>query len=348
MTEHDHDHERTVAPMVDEITDFEVLEIALRELCIEKGIFTAEEHRLMTEFAEQIGPTPAAHLVAKAWLDPEFKKLALAEPMTASKEVGVDWMHPTGWGTPSDFTAFQILADTPTVHNVIVCALCSCYPRPILGNSPEWYRTPNYRRRLVRWPRQVLAEFGLYLPDEITVHVQDSNQKHRFMVMAMQPEGTEDWTEEQLVEIITRDVLIGVALPKAGVTTNMITDTRPAIHPGNRRMSEPIETLQEIVERNQVWPRMAAKWGVENPMPPWKTSLDGMCDALDHASCDADVPNFKDRRDEEDTLSATVYSSLPYPENQLVSLAHSLVARGIIDEAELKQRLARIRERLEA
>jgi hypothetical protein len=113
-------------------------------------------------------------------------------------------------------------------------------------------------------------------------------------------------------------------------------------------MSERIETLHEIVERNQVWPRMAAKWGVENPVPPWKTSLDGLCDALDHASCDADVPNFKERRDEEDTLSATVYSRLPYPENQLVSLAHSLVARGIIDEAELKQRLARIRERLEA
>jgi hypothetical protein len=113
-------------------------------------------------------------------------------------------------------------------------------------------------------------------------------------------------------------------------------------------MSERIETLQEIVERNQVWPRMAAKWGVENPVPPWKTSLDGLCDALDNANCDADVPSFKDRRDEEDALSATVYSSLPYPENQLVSLAHSLVARGIIDEAELKQRLARIRERLEA
>ena len=113
-------------------------------------------------------------------------------------------------------------------------------------------------------------------------------------------------------------------------------------------MSERIEALQQIVQRNQVWPRMAAKWGVENPVPPWKTSLDGLCDALDHASCDADVPNFKERRDEEDTLSATVYSSLPYPENQLVSLAHSLLARGIIDEAELKHRLARIRERLEA
>lgn len=113
-------------------------------------------------------------------------------------------------------------------------------------------------------------------------------------------------------------------------------------------MSERIDALQEIVERGQTWPRMAAKWSVENPVPPWKTSLDGLCDALDHASCDADVPNFKERRDEEDALSATLYSSLPYPENQLVSLAHSLVARGIIDEVELKQRLASIRERLEA
>lgn len=140
--DHDHDHDRTVKPMVDEVTDFEVLEIALRELCIEKGIFTAEEHRLFTEFAEQIGPTPAARLVARAWLDPDFHRLALDEPMTASKEVGVDWLEPTGFGTPSDFTAFQILADTPTVHHVIVCALCSCYPRPILGNSPSGIARP--------------------------------------------------------------------------------------------------------------------------------------------------------------------------------------------------------------
>jgi hypothetical protein len=109
-----------------------------------------------------------------------------------------------------------------------------------------------------------------------------------------------------------------------------------------------IAPLDEIVDRNQVWPRMAAKWGVENPVPPWKTSLDGLCDALDHASCDANVPNFKERRDEEDQLSTTRYSSLPYPENQLVALAHSLMARGVIDEAELRQRLATVRTRLEA
>jgi thiocyanate hydrolase subunit gamma len=154
-------------------------------------------------------------------LDDDFKELAISDAVAAAKEVGIDWLEPTGFGTPSDFVAFKILADSPTVHNVIVCALCSCYPRPILGNSPEWYRTPNYRRRIVRWPRQVLSVFGLQLPDDVEVRVEDSNQKHRFMVMPMRPEDTDGWTEDQLTEIITRDCLIGVALPRPGVTTNV-------------------------------------------------------------------------------------------------------------------------------
>jgi hypothetical protein len=111
-----------------------------------------------------------------------------------------------------------------------------------------------------------------------------------------------------------------------------------------------VEVLEEIAERNQSWPIMAAKYGVENPLPPWKTSLDGLCDALDR-SCAADDQlnfTFKERRDEEDALSATRYANLPYPENQLVALAHSLVARGVIDESELQERLAAIRARLEA
>lgn len=107
------------------------------------------------------------------------------------------------------------------------------------------------------------------------------------------------------------------------------------------------DALQEIVARNQVWPVMAAKYGVENPVPPWKTSLDGLCDALDQSACDADIPTFKERRDEEDALTATVYSDLPYPENQLMALAHSLLARGVIAEAELQQRLSAVRARLE-
>lgn len=109
-----------------------------------------------------------------------------------------------------------------------------------------------------------------------------------------------------------------------------------------------IAPLAKIIDRNQVWSRMAAKYGVENPVPPWKTSLDGICDALDQSSCGQEVLNSVDRRNEEDALSATVYADLPYPENRLVALAHSLLVRGVIDEAELEQRLAAVRARLES
>ena len=159
------------------------------------------------------------------------------------------------------------------------------------------------------------------------------------MVMPMRPEGTDDWTEDQLTEIITRDCLIGVALPRVGVTTNIIVDTRPAMHPSGEltigdELSD-VVALQEIVTRNQVWPRMAAKYGVENPVPPWKTSLDGLCDALDHAACDTHASHFQGSPRRRGRLSATVYPDLPYPESQLVSLAHSLLSRGIITEDEL-------------
>ena len=225
---HDHDHGdghvHPAAPMVDEITDFEVLEIAVRELAIEKGLFSADDHRTFTEWAEAIGPAAGSRLVAKAWTDPAFKALALSDGVAACRQIGVDWMEPTGFGTPSDYTEFHVLENTPTVHHIIVCTLCSCYPRPLLGMSPEWYRSPNYRRRIVRWPRQVLAEFGLVLPSEIEVRVEDSNQKCRFMVLPLRPPGTEGWTEEQLAEIVTRDCMIGVALPRAD---RIADDPRP-------------------------------------------------------------------------------------------------------------------------
>lgn len=228
---HDDAPERHAAPMVEEVTDFEVLEIALRELAIEKGLFTAEDHRHYTEFVEQIGPAPGSRFVAKAWVDPDFKQLALRDPIAASREVGIDWLHPTGFGTPSDFTALEVLENTPTLHHVIVCTLCSCYPRPLLGNSPEWYRTPNYRRRIVRWPRQVLGEFGLFLSDDVEIRIEDSNSKRRFMVLPVRPAGTEGWTEEQLAEIVTRDCMIGVALPKPGVTANAQRPVHAAVRP---------------------------------------------------------------------------------------------------------------------
>jgi hypothetical protein len=109
-----------------------------------------------------------------------------------------------------------------------------------------------------------------------------------------------------------------------------------------------IAPLAKVVERSEVWSRMAAKYGVDNPVPPWKSSLDGICDALDQSACGPKILSFADRRNEEDVLSATVYSDLPYPENRLVALAHSLVVRGVIDEAELEERLAAVRARLEA
>src|SRR5215813_13939557 len=173
-------HDHKAAPMVEEITDYEVLEIAVRELAIEHGLFTAEDHRTFTE-----------------------------------------WAEPIGLGTPSDYTNFSVLEDTPTLHHVIVCTLCSCYPRPLLGMSPEWYRSTNYRRRLVRWPREVLAEFGLVLPPEVEIRIEDSNQKCRFMVLPVRPSETENWTEEQLAAIVTRDCMIGVALPRPGRTADV-------------------------------------------------------------------------------------------------------------------------------
>lgn len=109
-----------------------------------------------------------------------------------------------------------------------------------------------------------------------------------------------------------------------------------------------VAPLTKIVERNQVWSHMATKYGVDNPVPPWRTSLDGICDAIDQNRCSADTLGFVERRDDEDALSATVYADLPYPENRLVALAHSLVARGIIDESELEARLAAVRARLES
>jgi thiocyanate hydrolase gamma subunit len=238
--EHDHDHDhghdhgghRPPAPMVEEVSMFEILEVAVRELAIEKGLFSADDHRRWIEYVHTLGPLPAARLVAKAWLDPQYKKLCEEDGVKASLAVGVDWIKsmPTQFGTPSDYCNLRVMVDTPKLKHVVVCTLCSCYPRPILGQSPEWYRTPNYRRRLVRWPRQVLAEFGLQLPPDVQVRVVDSNQKTRYIVMPVRPEGTEGWTEDQLAEIVTRDCLIGVAVPKAGVTKNA---SRPVLKAAN-------------------------------------------------------------------------------------------------------------------
>lgn len=207
----DHTHEGECVEKSDEATGFGFLEQAIRELCIQKGYFSAEDHRRFVEFMEGLSPNNGSRLVAKAWTDPEFKERLLAEATKACLEIGVDWMKPTGTGTPSDFTYLYALEDTPSLHHVIVCTLCSCYPRPVLGFAPAWYERSNYRRRLVRWPRQLLAEFGTIVPPDVEVRVHDSNAKSRFFVIPLRPAGTEDWTEEQLAKIVTRDTMIGVA-----------------------------------------------------------------------------------------------------------------------------------------
>jgi thiocyanate hydrolase gamma subunit len=202
------------------VSEFEILELAIRELSIEHGLFSADDHRRYKEWSENIGLAAGARMVAKAWLDPAFKQRLLADGTKASEEVGVNWLDPTGSGSASDYTYFYVLENTPKVHNVIVCTLCSCYPRPVLGQAPDWYKTPHYRRRVVRWPREVLAEFGLHLPDDVEIRVHDSNQKSRFMVLPMRPEGTDGWSEERLASIVTRDTVIGVALPRADRTAD--------------------------------------------------------------------------------------------------------------------------------
>lgn len=239
-SEHHHDpHYHPPAPMVEEITDFEVLEIAVRELAIEKGLFTAEDHRKFTEWAEQIGPAGGSRLVAKAWTDPAYLARVRQDPTAACREIGIDWAEPTGSGTPSDYMSLRVLEDTPKLHHVIVCTLCSCYPRPLLGHSPYWYRSPNYRRRIIRWPRQVLAEFGLVLPPDVEIRVEDSNQKSRFMVLPVRPSGTDGWSEEKLAEIVTRDTMIGIALPRAGRTADNARPVHKARRHGREREASP-------------------------------------------------------------------------------------------------------------
>jgi thiocyanate hydrolase gamma subunit len=220
MTDDHTDHDHAAQQDPDFVSEFEVLETAIRELAIEHELFSAEDHRRFSEWAQSIGPAGGSRLVARAWVDPEFKARLLADGTAACREVGIDWNEPTGTGAPSDYTTFSVLENTPHVHNVIVCTLCSCYPRPVLGMSPDWYRTPHYRRRMVRRPREVLAEFGLHVLAEVEVRVHDSNQKSRFMVMPMRPAGTEGWTEEQLAAIVTRDTMIGVAVPRADWTAS--------------------------------------------------------------------------------------------------------------------------------
>jgi nitrile hydratase len=184
-------------------SEHELLSRAMQELLEAKGVISAEQIRRRMEQFEEDFPYRGARVVAHAWTDPDFKKRLLADAKAACAEFGID------------LEADRLIAveNTRQVHNVVVCTLCSCYPRALLGMPPTWYKSENYRKRVVRDPRGVLKEFGTELPADVTLRVHDSNADMRYVVVPMRPKGTETWSEEKLAELLSRDALIGVTIP---------------------------------------------------------------------------------------------------------------------------------------
>jgi len=184
---------------------YEAMQIAVAELLIEKGLFSAGDMRREVEAMQARTPARGAAVVARAWTDPAFKAALLRDGTAACEALGIE-MGPT---------RLVVVENTPEVHNVIVCTLCSCYPRMLLGLPPDWYKSRPYRSRMVREPRAVLAEFGLELPAEKIVRVHDSTADMRYMVLPERPAGTEGVGEAALAALVGRDCMIGVAVPKA-------------------------------------------------------------------------------------------------------------------------------------
>ena len=186
------------------LTYFQLMEVSLRELLVEKGLLTDEQVREGVEDMRRRTPERGARVVAHAWTDAAFKKRLLDNGTKACEELGLDIQA----------LKLVVLENTPKVHNVIVCTLCSCYPRMLLGIPPDWYKSRAYRSRMVKEPRKVLSEFGLSLQNDILVKVHDSTADMRYMVLPMRPKGTEGWSEERLAKIVTRNSMIGVAVPE--------------------------------------------------------------------------------------------------------------------------------------
>ena len=180
---------------------YQILSIALKELLIERGVVTAAEVRRFIEQRDSITPADGARVVARAWLDPEFRTRLFTDGNAAAAELGY----------PISTTKLVAVENTDDVHNVVVCTLCSCYPRDLLGLPPAWYKSRAYRARVVREPRAVLQEFGTIIPDEVAIRVHDSTADIRFLVVPQRPAGTDDLDEAALASIVTRDAMIGVA-----------------------------------------------------------------------------------------------------------------------------------------
>ncbi|MGE0626525.1 MAG: nitrile hydratase subunit alpha [Hyphomicrobiaceae bacterium] len=213
---HDHDHSHDHAhghghnhapPQPDDKVHsyYQILGVAMKELLIEKGVITAEEVRAAIERRDSITPATGAKVVARAWTDPAFKARLMEDGNKAVAELGITGLT----------THLVALENRPGLHNVVVCTLCSCYPRDLLGLPPSWYKSREYRSRVVREPRAVLAEFGTTVSNDTEIRVHDSTADMRYLVLPMRPEGSEHMNEDQLAELVTRDAMIGVAVAKS-------------------------------------------------------------------------------------------------------------------------------------
>ena len=188
------------------LTDVELRVRALESLLVDKGLVEpAALDALIDTYETKVGPRNGAKVVARAWVDPVYKRRLLEDGTAAVAEFGF-------MGRQSE--KLVVVENTPEVHNVVVCTLCSCYPWPVLGLPPRWYKSPEYRARMVREPRVLLAEMGLDLPETVEIRVWDSSAEVRYLVLPERPAGTDGWSEERLASLVTRDALIGVARPR--------------------------------------------------------------------------------------------------------------------------------------
>ena len=197
----------TVTHAVDHIHDEPMSEVALRSVAIEallaeKGLLTAQQVQDQVDRIEARSPADGARVVARAWVDEGFKARLLAEPLEALVEMGIR--------IPAETPHLAVVENTEDVHNLVVCTLCSCYPRMLLGRPPDWYKSLAYRARAVSDPRGVMAEFGTELADGVQVTVLDSTADMRYLVLPRRPAGTDGMTEEQLARLVSRDSMIGV------------------------------------------------------------------------------------------------------------------------------------------
>lgn len=180
---------------------YEMMETAVRELLTDKGLISAGEIRRQIEVLDSRNPALGAKIVARAWVDPEYRARLLENGRKACEEFGIDFYDDTG---------LIVLENTDRVHNLIVCTLCSCYPRPVLGLPPDWYKLKPYRARAVKDPRALLAEFGTIIPSDVEIRVSDSTSMVRYLVLPQRPPNTESLTEDELAALVTRDAMIGV------------------------------------------------------------------------------------------------------------------------------------------